>query len=160
MSLGQTAFDSLYYQTCTKPDVLSVGFAFLVVCGYVVAHSCVYFMHVATLTVAFNSDDQALLSVLILNNFSEIKGFVFKKFDKQQLFQLACSDVTERFILVLFYTAVMIVAIAQAADPWLKVVLSSVKVICLMFSGEMVADWIKHGKWFRIGFYLKSLIDL
>ena len=57
-------------------------------------------MLIATLTVAINSADQALVTVLVLNNFAEIKSFVFKKFDKQNLFQLSCSDITERFQLV------------------------------------------------------------
>jgi hypothetical protein len=144
-SIGQTAFDSLYYQTCSQTNIMQIGFAFLVVCGYVLAHSGVYFIHVATLTVAFNSDDQALISVLILNNFSEIKGFVFKKFDKQQLFQLSCSDVTERFILFLFYSAVMMVACAQAGEGWMKVFPNSLFVIVLMVGGEAIADWVKHG---------------
>jgi hypothetical protein len=144
-TFGQDAFDSLYWQTCVQPDVPRIGGAFLVVSGYVLAHSCVYFIHVATLTVAFNSDDQALITVLILNNFSEIKGFVFKKFDKQQLFQLACADITERFILVLFFTAVGIVAFAQAGSAWREVVPTAAYVIGMMLSGEAIADSVKHG---------------
>ena len=58
------------------------GAAFVVVAAYVLCHSTTYFIHVATLTVAINSNEQALITVLILNNFAEIKGFVFKKFDK------------------------------------------------------------------------------
>ena len=53
-------------------------------------------MNVATLNVAINSADQALLTLLISNNFAEIKTSVFKKFDENNLFQVASSDVTER----------------------------------------------------------------
>lgn len=148
-TFGQDALDSLYWQTCMQPDLLRVAFSFIVVCAYVIVHSCVYFFHVATLTVAFNSDDQALITVLILNNFSEMKGFVFKKFDKQQLFQLACSDITERFILTLFFSSVVLVAFAQAGSAWMKLIPNAAYVIFLMVGGEAIADWIKHGTYLR-----------
>jgi Eukaryotic membrane protein family len=99
-SFGQDAFDSLYCITRMRPDPRSILFAFLVTAIYTTVHSGLYFMSIATLTVAINSADQALVTVLVLNNFGEIKSFVFKKFDNQNLFQLSCSDVTERFQLV------------------------------------------------------------
>jgi Eukaryotic membrane protein family len=99
-SFGQDAFDSLYCITRMRPDPRSILFAFLVTAVYTTLHSGLYFMLIATLTVAINSADQALVTVLVLNNFAEIKSFVFKKFDKQNLFQLSCSDITERFQLV------------------------------------------------------------
>ena len=99
-SFGQDAFDSLYCITRMRPDPRSIVFAFLVTAVYTTLHSGLYFMSIATLTVAINSADQALVTVLVLNNFGEIKSFVFKKFDNQNLFQLSCADVTERFQLV------------------------------------------------------------
>ena len=95
---------------------------------YVVFHSGMYFMYVATLTVAINSSDQALVTVLVLNNFAEIKSFVFKKFDKQNLFQLSCADITERFQLVLFLVCINTVALAQAGSTWLEVLPSHLMV--------------------------------
>ena len=99
-SFGQDAFDSLYCITRMRPDPRSIFFSFIVTAVYTTLHSGLYFMLIATLTVAINSADQALVTVLVLNNFAEIKSFVFKKFDKQNLFQLSCSDITERFQLV------------------------------------------------------------
>ena len=99
-SFGQDAFDSLYCITRMRPDPRSIVFAFIVTAVYTTLHSGLYFMSIATLTVAINSADQALVTVLVLNNFGEIKSFVFKKFDNQNLFQLSCADVTERFQLV------------------------------------------------------------
>ncbi|KIH51007.1 hypothetical protein ANCDUO_18910, partial [Ancylostoma duodenale] len=43
-----------------------------------------------TLNVAFNSHNQALLAIMMSNNFVELKGSVFKKFAKANLFQMAC----------------------------------------------------------------------
>lgn len=100
-SFGQDAFDSLYCITRMRPEPRRILFAFIITAIYTTLHSMLYFMLVATLTVAINSSDQALVTVLVLNNFAEIKSFVFKKFDKQNLFQLSCSDITERFQLVI-----------------------------------------------------------
>ena len=99
-SFGQDAFDSLYCITRMKPEPSKILFAFLITAVYTTLHSGLYFMLIANYTVAINSADQALVTVLVLNNFAEIKSFVFKKFDKQNLFQLSCSDITERFQLV------------------------------------------------------------
>ncbi|KAF7514607.1 hypothetical protein G7054_g15166 [Neopestalotiopsis clavispora] len=64
---------------------------------YNVAHAVVLFYQVITLNVAVNSYSNALLTLLMSNQFVEIKGSVFKKIEKENLFQLTCSDVVERF---------------------------------------------------------------
>ena len=99
-SFGQDAFDALYCITRLGPHRSKILFAFIITAIYTTIHSGLYFMLIANYTVAINSADQALVTVLVLNNFAEIKSFVFKKFDKQNLFQLSCSDITERFQLV------------------------------------------------------------
>jgi len=70
------------------------------------------------LNVAINSYDHALLTLLVSNQFVEIKGSVFKKFEKDSLFQITCAgkndisnydtlsdllhvDIVERFTLAL-----------------------------------------------------------
>jgi hypothetical protein len=98
-SFGQDAFDSLHYVTCMK-KMKEMFFAFIIAGLYTILHSSLYFMLLVNLTVAINSSNQALVTVLVLNNFGEIRSFVFKKFDKQNLFHLSCSDITERFQLV------------------------------------------------------------
>jgi hypothetical protein len=148
-SFGQDAFDALNWRSRTFHvkrwgDYYQTFFAFVVVATYVVCHSTTYFVHVATLTVAINSNEQALITVLILNNFAEIKGFVFKKFDKTNLFQLACSDIVERFQLVLFLVAILVVACIQAGPDWKQALPDHLFVILLMYSGECLSDWIKH----------------
>ena len=44
-----------------------------------------------SLNVAVNSFDHALLTLLVSNQFVEIKGSVFKKFEKDNLFQITCA---------------------------------------------------------------------
>lgn len=65
----------------------------------------VFFKHMlcilqtTTLNVAFNSHNQALIAIMMSNNFVELKGSVFKKFGKPNLFQMAC-----RYIFVYLFT--------------------------------------------------------
>lgn len=64
---------------------------------YNVVHTMCLFYQVITLNVAVNSYSNSLLTLLISNQFVEIKGSVFKRIEKENLFQLTCSDVVERF---------------------------------------------------------------
>jgi len=57
----------------------------------VVAHSLVLTYQLLSLNVAINSYDHSLLSLLISSQFMEIKGSVFKRFEKQDLFQVTCA---------------------------------------------------------------------
>src|SRR5438045_2769597 len=70
---------------------------FLLAMIYNVAHAAVLLYQVITLNVAVNSYSNALLSLLMYNMFVEIKSTVFKKFEKENIFQLTCADVVERF---------------------------------------------------------------
>ena len=56
-----------------------------------VAHALVMIYQMISLTVAVNSYDNALLTLLVSNQFVEIKGSVFKKFEKDNLFQITCA---------------------------------------------------------------------
>ncbi|KAI5859264.1 DUF747-domain-containing protein [Durotheca rogersii] len=64
---------------------------------YNVLHTWCLFYQAITLNVAVNSYSNSLLTLLISNQFVEIKGSVFKRIEKENLFQLTCSDVVERF---------------------------------------------------------------
>jgi hypothetical protein len=66
----------------------------------------------AGLTVG-GGDCQALLTLLISNNFAEMKTSVFKRFEKKHLFQLTCSDMVERLKLLLFLFLIMVLNITQ-----------------------------------------------
>lgn len=56
-----------------------------------VAHTLVMIYQTISLNVAVNSFDHALLTLLVSNQFVEIKGSVFKKFEKDNLFQITCA---------------------------------------------------------------------
>lgn len=142
-SFGIDVLESLFVKSRSSGQGSGAVFTFVVAAVYVVIHSSLYFLHLATLTVAINNQDQSLVTVLILNNFAEIKTSVLKKFDCGNLFQLACSDISERFKMFLFYTLIIFVGLSQARDViesfWLFANILLAMVCC-----EMAVDWIKH----------------
>ena len=71
-----------------------------------VLHTLVMVYQMISLNVAVNSYDHALLTLLLSNQFVEIKGSVFKKFEKDNLFQITCADIVERFTLALMLVVV------------------------------------------------------
>jgi hypothetical protein len=59
----------------------------------IVSHALIMIWQLISLNVAINSYDHALLTLLVSNQFVEIKGSVFKKFEKDSLFQITCAGV-------------------------------------------------------------------
>ncbi len=150
-SFGQDAMQYMHRACRNINDVSiteyvrNVSFSFLVASAYVAVHTSVYFIHVATLTVAVNTADKALMTVLIINNFAEIKSFAFKKFDKEALFVLSCSDITERFQILLFFVLISTLGLLHSDSlPWTDHVWNFGVLFAMMYGAEMLADWIKH----------------
>ncbi|MCJ1469721.1 hypothetical protein MMC07_008362 [Pseudocyphellaria aurata] len=102
-ALGQDVLECLFSKETLerKPDgrskVLRPFWLFILALFYSLVHATSLFYQVITLNVAVNSYSNALLTLLMSNQFVEIKSTVFKKFEKENLFQLTCADVVERF---------------------------------------------------------------
>lgn len=102
-ALGQDVLECLFSREALerKPDgrskVVRPFWLFLLALAYTVLHATALFFQVMTLNVAVNSYSNALITLLLSNQFVEIKSTVFKKFEKENLFQLTCADVVERF---------------------------------------------------------------
>lgn len=79
---------------------------FILALIYNVIHAAALFYQVVTLNVAVNSYSNALLTLLMSNQFVEIKSTVFKMFQKDNIFQLTCADIVERFQLWLMLTII------------------------------------------------------
>lgn len=142
-TFGQDIFGSLYWQIRTHSNE-SLFLTLIVACIYISIHSTIYFVNIATLAVAINSSDRALVTVLILNNVSEIKMFVFKKFDATTLFQLSCGDITERFHLMLFLICITVGGVAQSGDLYLEALKSHGLIMGMFLCAELISDFIKH----------------
>ena len=65
--------------------------ATLLISLHLVLHSGLILCQIVTVNVAINSHNKALLTVMVSNQFVELKGSVFKKFDTNNLFQMSCS---------------------------------------------------------------------
>lgn len=144
-SFGIDVFDSLSWQTRIHPEQFTQMIKLFIVASiYVILHSALYFIHIATLTVAINSTDITLITVVILNNVAEIKSHVFKKFEKNSLFQLACSDITERFKTTLFLVLNLLVGLSQAGVLWKETLWTHLCIFCFIMLGEAITDFLKH----------------
>ncbi|KAH7914117.1 eukaryotic membrane protein family-domain-containing protein [Hygrophoropsis aurantiaca] len=170
-SIGQDILDCLFSRSTL--DVLShrlrvsshtfrpfifFGLATL----YVVAHSLVMVYQLLSLNVAVNSYDHALLTLLMSNQFVEIKGSVFKKFEKDNLFQITCADIVERFTLSLMLFVVAFRNLIELSGSefdftggfvlpksfgWFRgnnVLWTISYPVVTVMASEMLVDWLKH----------------
>lgn len=110
-------------------------FDYLSTLVYVVLHALLLLTWVVTLNVAINTQNNALLTLLVSNNFVELKGAVFKSFKVQNLFQISCSDAVERFQLNVFLGIMLVVTSGD------KRLFTTWGIIYLC---EVIVDWIKH----------------
>ncbi|KAF2494823.1 DUF747-domain-containing protein [Lophium mytilinum] len=118
-ALGQDVLECLFSKETLdrnadgRSKVIRPFYMFILALAYNVIHATALFYQVITLNVAVNSYSNALLTLLMSNQFVEIKGTVFKKFEKENLFQLTCADVVERFQLWLM---LMIIAMRNIVE--------------------------------------------
>uniref|UniRef100_A0A7N8X2H1 Transmembrane anterior posterior transformation 1a n=1 Tax=Mastacembelus armatus TaxID=205130 RepID=A0A7N8X2H1_9TELE len=146
-SFGQDILDALYW-TATEPkerkrDSIGVIPHFFMAVFYVFLHAILIMVQASTLNVAFNSHNKSLLTIMMSNNFVEIKGSVFKKFEKNNLFQMSNSDIKERFT---SYVLLLIVCLRNMEQfSWnpdhLWVLLPDVFIVV---TSEVAVDIIKH----------------
>ncbi|CAE6495394.1 unnamed protein product [Rhizoctonia solani] len=156
-SFGQDILDCLFSRSTllvlthrlpVTPHTLRPFLYFGLASCYLVLHSLVLVYQLISLNVAINSYDNALLTLLISNQFVEIKGSVFKKFEKDNLFQITCADIVERFQLSLMLLAValrnMIELSSDSFDMESSVLPQSFKPVLTVLLSELVVDWLKH----------------
>lgn len=146
-AFGQDIIDALFW-TATEPRTaskrhLSVFAHFVFAIIYVLLHSVLVMFQATALNVAINSSNKGLLTIMMSNNFVELKGSVFKKFDKNNLFQLTCSDVRERFHLSILLIIVMIQTMREYNWKSEQFLVMLPDCFWVMFT-EFIVDWIKH----------------
>ena len=94
-------------------------------------------------SVAFNSHNKSLLIIMMSNNFAELKGTVFKKFDKNNLYQLTCADVRERLHLLVLLLVVSVRNLREL--NWDVVYFGQLlPELLLVLVAEVIVDWVKH----------------
>ncbi|PPQ90536.1 hypothetical protein CVT25_015850 [Psilocybe cyanescens] len=170
-SIGQDILDCLFSRSTLEPLSRRIPVSthtfrpflfFFLALAYTVAHALVMVYQLISLNVAINSYDHALLTLLVSNQFVEIKGSVFKKFEKDSLFQITCADIVERFTLSLMLGIVAFRNLIELSGTefdftggfvlpksfgWVRgnnVLWTISYPVVTVMASEMIVDWLKH----------------
>mmetsp|Transcript_63223 Transcript_63223/g.105213 ORF Transcript_63223/g.105213 Transcript_63223/m.105213 type:complete len:522 (+) Transcript_63223:115-1680(+) len=142
-SFGQDILESLY-RAGRKRSTWGMILDFVIAFVYINLHTLVLFYQSVALNVAVNSHNNVLLTLLISNNFTELKANVFKRCESENLFQVSCSDAVERFQLSVYLLLVLIEKLVQTKD-WSTKRLQDFGISLLsVYVSELFIDWIKH----------------
>ena len=95
-SIGQDTMDTLFW-SIANPKPLQLIFHFFLAVLYMFMHSFIMLLQATTLNVAFNNHNKVLLIIMMSNNFIELKGSVFKRFEKNNLFQVNIEYIVGRW---------------------------------------------------------------
>ncbi|KAK9237005.1 eukaryotic membrane protein family-domain-containing protein [Lipomyces kononenkoae] len=153
-SLGQDIMEVLFSNTTLQRPIRLYLFISLAI-FYNLLHAAALFCQMITLNVAVNSYSNALLTLLLSNQFGEIKSTVFKKFERENLFQLTCADISERFqlwVMLLIIGLRNIVEISASSTGIIPQSWKGMNTILGAFFGpaivvlgsEICVDWLKH----------------
>ncbi|KAJ2852702.1 hypothetical protein IWW36_000059 [Coemansia brasiliensis] len=121
-TFGHDALDALQSTvTDALPQRWRSGAGYFAIAqGYMLVHTLVMFCQVITLNVAVNAYSDQLVSLLISVQFVEIKSTVFKKWEKEMLFQISCADIVERFQAIVFLFIIIVRNLAELAGSGLS----------------------------------------
>ena len=157
-SIGQNILSILYQLVTTDftPHQLSKFLIFFIASiTYLSIHGFILIYQTVSLNVAANSYSNALLTLLFSNQFSELRGSVFKKFEREGLFQVAMADLTERYQLSLMLGMIALRNLLQLSSINLGLIPNSWQSWNKWFGAlfgpsigvlgsEMLVDWLKH----------------
>uniref|UniRef100_A0A7S3T3N3 Uncharacterized protein n=1 Tax=Emiliania huxleyi TaxID=2903 RepID=A0A7S3T3N3_EMIHU len=146
-SFGQDILEALYASASSHARGWrgEMALDLLVAYGYLTAHTLVLFYQAVALSVAINSNSNVLLTLLISNNFTELKTNVFKRCEAENLFQVSCADAVERFNLSMYLLIVLVQFVFVQKEELTAARLHEVSHAFLMICVcEIMVDWIKH----------------
>lgn len=157
-SIGQDILNILYKIPITPTRnkawiKFAIFFTFSIL--YLSLHSYILIYQTVSLNVAANSYSNALLTLLLSNQFAELKGSVFKKFEREGLFQITMSDLTERFQLSLMLGIIALRNLLQLNSIHMGIIPNSWKSwnnwfgalfgpSIVVIGSEIFVDWLKH----------------
>ncbi|GEQ72100.1 hypothetical protein JCM33374_g5786 [Metschnikowia sp. JCM 33374] len=157
-SITQEVFTMLVGLPLTNMTPRKFGkllFCSLVALAFFACHSYALIYQSVALHVAANSYSNALLALLLSNQFSELKSAVFKKFEREGLFQVTMSDLTERFQLSIMLFVISLRNLSQLSSTELGLIPDSWKSwnkwfgaifgpSVVVLGSEIMVDWVKH----------------
>ncbi|GAB2279941.1 hypothetical protein Dimus_014577 [Dionaea muscipula] len=106
-----------------------------------IVHSFILLAQAITLSTCIVAHNNALLALLVSNNFAEIKSNVFKRFSKDNVHCIVYADSVERFHISSFLLFVLAQNLLEAEGAWFGNFLSNA---LLVYICEMFIDVIKH----------------
>ncbi|BFZ53932.1 hypothetical protein PYCC9005_000963 [Savitreella phatthalungensis] len=150
-ALGQDILDCLFSKSTfgrrengTQRHLLPAAFLVLALV-YNVLHTVLLLWQLVTLNVTVNSFSNALMTLLLSNQVVEIKGSVFKKFEKEGLFQITCADMVERFQMFIMLLIIglrnSLELVPESSIDLLQTVLGP---MTMVLGSEVLVDWLKH----------------
>jgi hypothetical protein len=83
-----------------------------------ILHSFILLAQAITLSTCIVAHNNALLALLVSNNFAEIKSSVFKRFSKDNIHGLVYADSIERFHISAFLVSVLAQNILESEGAW------------------------------------------
>nr|KYP61082.1 Protein TAPT1 isogeny [Cajanus cajan] len=137
-------FDKLCQTFIGDQLLLQISFFFglIIFLTFVLVHSFILLVQAITLSACIVAHYNALPALLVSNNFSEIKSYVFKGYSKDNVHSMVYSaDSIERFHISAFVLFVLAQNILEAEGPWFESFLIN---ILLVYLFEMAIDVIKH----------------
>lgn len=142
----QTLFHSAEELACSSPEssrywLERYTIDLLLAAAASIVHSFILLAQAITLSTCIVAHNNALLALLVSNNFAEIKSNVFKRFSKDNVHSIVYSDSIERFHITAFVMFVLAQNIQEAEGPWFGNFLSNA---LLVYFSEMAIDIIKH----------------
>lgn len=151
-SIGQDIINILF-QISVDQVGRFITFYFISV-FYLSFHAYILIYQCVSLNVAANSYSNALLTLLLSNQFAELKSSVFKKLDREGLFQITMADLSERFQLSLMLGIIAVRNLLQLnsahgliPDSWKKWNIWLGAVFgpgVIVIGSEIFVDWLKH----------------
>lgn len=153
-SLGQDILNILFKLELAQ-NWMKFALFYLLAITYLSFHGYILIYQTVSLNVAANSYSNALLTLLVSNQFAELKGSVFKRFEREGLFQLTIADLTERYQLSLMVGIIATRNILQLSidqfglipnswnswNAWVGAIFGPAIVV---IGSEVIVDWLKH----------------
>lgn len=164
-------YNDNFFNHVTTVNSITFCFALGLTVVYLWFHCYVLIYQVMALNVAINSYSNALLTMILSNQFSELKSAVFKRTEREGLFQITCADLNERFFLLIMLIIISSRNLLQICmnsssihdlfnnikpnswqvsnftsnskfiDDWFGLLLGP----CVVVLGtEVMVDWVKH----------------
>ncbi|KAI5963009.1 uncharacterized protein KGF55_002801 [Candida pseudojiufengensis] len=155
-SIGQDLLNILFQIQITNNKYENFRFLlfYIISTMYLIFHSYILIYQAVSLNVAANSYSNALLTLLLSNQFSELKSSVFKKLDREGLFQITMADLSERFQLLMMLSIIAIRNLFQLQSVngliptswekwniWIGAIFGPGVVV---IGSEIFVDWLKH----------------